>query len=264
MRANLAKDKALQTDRLQTVIRTTAQIMLGTYDADAAAVLADEDSDGAMLIQAAGLGSARTDRVLDVAPWLPKDPSAGLEDIARLIGGDWLPFVSQLTVEELCRARDRWKSFKALAISFGDALGDMLRTNVAGFPALAEALRTEDSEQTAMAVLMFALAERSSERTFLDGFKANEGVADSWYGKGLPAFRAIELLREQVPDLADVLAPERLQAVIGSKADFDANLKSLGPIAERHHAQIQAVLERAAIDPSQFANPAPTRSTKCD
>src|SRR5437667_4673594 len=122
--------------------------MLGAYETDAAAVLADEDSDGAMLIQAAGLGRARTDRVLDLAPWLPKDPSDGLEDTARLLGGDWLPLVDHLTIEELCHARDRWKSFKALAISFGDALGGMVGANIAGFPAMAETLRTEDFEQT--------------------------------------------------------------------------------------------------------------------
>ena len=55
-----------------------------------------------------------------------------------------MPLVDQLTIEELCRARDRWKSFKELAISFGDALGGMVGANIAGFPSMAETLRTED------------------------------------------------------------------------------------------------------------------------
>jgi len=254
VRSNLADENSLQTDRLQTVIRTAAQIMLGTYDADAAAVLADEDSDGAMLIQAAGFGPARTDRVLDLAPWLPQDPSAGLEDTARLVGGDWLPLIDQLTIEELCRARDRWKSFKELAISFGDALGGMVGANIAGFPSMAEMLRTEDVDQTAMAVLMFVLAERSSNQTFLDGFKAYEGVAASWFSRGLPASRAIEVLRDEVPALSEALSPERLQSVIGSKADFDANLEALRPLTEEHQAEVEAALRRAGIDLSAFAS----------
>jgi len=168
-----------------------------------------------------------------------------------------LPLVDRLTMEELFRARDRWKSFKALAISFGDALGGMVDANIAGFPAMAETLRSDDVEQTAMAVLMFVLAERSSDRTFLDGFRAYEGAADGWYSKGLPAFRAIELLREQVPALAEALAPEHLLTVIGSKADFDANLALLRPLAEAHEPEILEILKRAGVDPSSFAPPVP-------
>ena len=167
-----------------------------------------------------------------------------------------MPLVDQLTIEELCTARDRWKSFKALAISFGDALGGMVDANIAGFPAMAETLRSDDVEQTAMAVLMFVLAERSSDRTFLDGFRAYEGAADGWYSKGLPAFRAIELLREQVPAFAEALAPEHLLTVIGSKADFDANLQLLRPLAEAHEPEIAEVLRRAGVDPSSFVSPA--------
>jgi hypothetical protein len=104
---------------------------------------------------------------------------------------------------------------------------------------MAETLRTEDVEQTAMAVLMFVLAERSSDRAFLDGFEAYEGVADGWYNKALPAARA------RAPADADRL-----------EGRLDANLELLRPPAEAHESEITEVLRHAGVDPSSFAPPA--------
>lgn len=96
MRSQLGSDRNLQNQRVETVMRTAVQIMLGTYDGKAAAVIEEEDSDGVMLVRAVGLDAARTDRILDLTPWLAGDPSSDLEVTARLLGGDWLPLLDDL------------------------------------------------------------------------------------------------------------------------------------------------------------------------
>jgi hypothetical protein len=73
-------------------------------------------------------------------------------------------------------------------------------------------------------------------------------ITGNWFAQGAPAFNAMRILRDEIPDFADALSPERLRAVIGSTADFDANNASLIPLAEKHEAAVRDAMKRAGLN----------------
>lgn len=247
MRENVAEQKELRPGRIETLMRTSVQIMLGSYDPNAAAVLDADDSDGVILTRALGLDPARIDIVLDQPAWLPEDPSDQLKTATRLLGGDWVPLVNTFTIEELGAARDLYESFRTLALSVGDSFRALFQSNLAGFPALASVLHEEDSEGSALGVLGFVQIMRMPELGLSKGLEQLLCVTPKFVGEAVPAMRAMQILRDEHPEFALALSPERLREVISSRAAFDANTASLIPLAEKNRAVVLDAMKRAGM-----------------
>lgn len=246
------KAQVRSAERIETVMRASLQVMLGTYDATAAAILRDEDDDRIMVERAIGISGARTDRILDLPPLVSSPLSTDLVLMTRVIGGDWLPTVGSATSDELYLARERWRELFRLVVTLGETFADAFGTNLSGLPQMARLLRGFGPLERAFALIVLLRIERAEDPTYRKAFETLREASGPWYHKALPAFQALRVVRDQIPEFGVVLAPGRMREAITTKASFAAYTREVRRVAEQHGDAVPAVLLRAEIDVSAF------------
>jgi hypothetical protein len=229
----------LGRERFMTFVRILLQVATGTFEGFAVDPVTWTDEDERQLVEAGlGLQRARTDRLLDVPPWLPNGIGDTLTWLSRQLrehplGED----LDRATEAELASARDEVRLFLALFESFSTMAERIFGRYAFGFGTLARAIR----EMTPQDQAWFLVVWRTL-RTWGLGANMDMAVATArqcakvWQ----PAYVALQQLAAAVPEAAVVVSPKRVRKALKSRATQAQWQETLRLLYEQHKEKFDA------------------------
>jgi len=197
----------------------------------------------AIVEKAFGLRRARTERVAGAKPWLAgEDMSEAFKMCSALLRvhppGNALETVQD---SDLLNARDEVRSFLVFMESLSTTLDSLLGQGALGFSVFADVIRALGPQDQAMMLLFWTMFRSWG---LGEGMDVLLGLAHQWQQIWLPMFQGLQQLREEVPAMAEVLAPEAMADALHRPAAMEYMLELLRHLAQQYAPEVQAFLER--------------------
>jgi hypothetical protein len=191
--------------------------------------------------KAFGLRRARTERVAGAKPWLAgEDISEAFKICSTLLRvhppGNNLEMVQD---SDLLNARDEVRSFLTFMESLSTALDSVLGQGALGLSVFADVIRALGPRDQAM-MLLFWMMFRSWGLD--EGMDVLLGLAQQWQQIWLPLFQGLWQLREEVPAIAEVLAPQSMADAFHRPAAMEGFLDLASQFYQQYAPQIEAFL----------------------
>lgn len=197
----------------------------------------------ALVEKAFGLRRARTERLAGAKPWLAGEDISKAFKICSALLREHPPGNDLETAQDvdLLNARDEVRSFLTFMESLSTTLDSLLGQGALGFSVFADVVRALGPRDQAM-MLLFWMMFRSWGLG--EGMDVLLGLAHQWQQIWLPMFQGLKQLREEVPAMAEVLAPEAMADALHRPAAMKWALELLRHLAQQYEPEVQAFLER--------------------
>jgi hypothetical protein len=200
------------------------------------------EDEAALLEKSWGLERARSDRLANSGPWLEGDLGPDMIKLARLMASTQLAEVAEATAdEELDVARQEFRQFIVTMSTAARMLQHQFGPDAFGYGMLARIFDFKSARGQATALLgWMALRQDEAVRQGmgqLAGLRAQAQATER-------LAEIVEQMREAVPELADLLSPERLASAQRDAAEDERLRAEIRATANAHRSKVDAFLAR--------------------
>lgn len=225
-----------------TVARVVLEIAAGRFTGFEMDVAGDAtNSDAKVVERGLGLERARSDALADAEPWLSGPLDESLADVSDLVRAH--PFaevVAGADDAELVIRRDELRLLLALIGDAGEAFDDTFGRDAFGFGSVARmsaAMRPTDRIGLFVGWVLF---RRYGDDRVETGYAAMARAAESWERDAVPAQRALEALRQEVPGFAELASPSRARRALRSRSRQEQWFADVRAFRASHAAELDA------------------------
>lgn len=181
-----------------------------------------------------GLGLDRTSakHLEEAGLWQEIDVEDYLKDIGWLASKDSLSQeLGSLTDEQLLTARDESRSWLAMLAGYDGLFDEMLgRGSLGLFSMLGELVPHMEAEEQALWTLVWAIGRNRGPSELQEGLEAH-GKPTAEMEAGLRDWQLVEKARKEVPEIAEVLTPQRIQEALVSPQELERLAKELEEVS---------------------------------
>jgi hypothetical protein len=197
--------------------------------------------DGALLEKSWGLDRARTDRLANSGPWLEGDLAPDLSKLSRLIASTAQLELAQSSDDVLDVARVELREFLVTINTAARMLKTLFGPDAFGYGMFGQLFAVDSAKGQATSLLGWMLLRQDEElhagmRQFI-GLSPQAQATERLY-------EITNQLRAEVPELADVLSPERLGAAQLNAAENDRLRDEIRAIADANRTEVDSFLAR--------------------
>ncbi len=197
--------------------------------------------DGALLEKSWGLDRARTDQLANAEPWLDGDLAPGLTKLSRLIASTPQLELAQSADTVLDVARVELKEFLVTITTTARMLEILFGPGAFGYGMFGQLFDLASAKGQATALLGWMLLRQD------EGLHAGMRQFASLSPQAQATERLFDItnqLRDEVPELADVLSPERLGAAQLNAGENERLRDEIRAIADANRTRVDRFLAR--------------------
>jgi hypothetical protein len=231
----------LGRERFVTFVRILLEVVTGTFEGYTVDSVTWSDTEEREIVETGmGLQRARTDRILDVQPWLPQGIGETLTTLSRQLRDH--PFGEDLeaaTDAELASARDELRAVLALFEGFSAMAERIFGRHAFGFGAFARQIRELPPADQARFLVLWRQLRAWGLGTAMDLLVA---TARQSMDVGQPAYVALQQLAGAVPEMVETVSPLRTRKAFKSQAALEQWQHELRALSAQHPDAVDAFL----------------------
>jgi hypothetical protein len=166
--------------------------------------------------------------------WPEIDAEGFFSSIGWLVGEDSLDQqLASLTDEQLLAARDEARSWLALVAGYGQLFDELLGRGTLGpFSMLGQVVPLMGAQEQALWTLVWAIGRFRGPTEVRKGLEAH-GKPQPEMEAGLREWEKVEGMRRAIPEVADLLNPQRIQAALLDSQEAERLAEELVEISRR-------------------------------
>ncbi len=231
--------KRIGRENFPTFVKVLADVGSGTFEGYA--INPETGIDEREIVEKGlGLQRARTNRLAETGPWLTEDTGVALQELSSRLRhhplGEDLSTVSEA---ELTTACEEVRCFLSAFEGMSRTLDRMFSRGAFGFSVFADVIRELGPRDQAILLLFWRMFRSWGLGPGMDLLLA---AARQWQQKWFPLFQGLELLREEVPITAEILAPKQTGYALRWKLRMEGVLETLSQLAQ--HPDVKAFFAR--------------------
>ncbi len=184
-----------------------------------------------------GIDPSRAEPLAASDLWPEIDAESFFSSIGWLVREDSLEqHLASLTDEELLVARDEARSWLALIAGYGQLFDELLGRGTLGpFSMLGQVVPLMGAQEQALWTLVWAIGRFRGPTEVREGLDAH-GKPEPEMEVGLRDWEQLEELRREVPEVANLLTPQRIQAALLNPQEAERLAEELVEISNRKEA----------------------------
>ncbi len=169
--------------------------------------------------------------------WPEIDAESFFSSLGWLVSKDSLEQqLASLTDEQLLVARDEARSWFALIAGYGQLFDDLLGRGALGpFSMLGQVVPLMGAQEQALWTLVWAIGRFRGPTEVREGLEVH-GKPQAEIEVGLRDWEQVEMIRREVPEVADLLTPQRIQAALLDTQEAERLAEELVEISRRKEA----------------------------